>query len=60
MSYRSGASCGPPTGGRQLISTRFYSEAIVIDEADVRADEAEREAAEARRETDEWDRERER
>ncbi|WP_034272590.1 hypothetical protein [Haloechinothrix halophila] len=56
ISYRSGASCGPPEGGRQLISTRFYPEPIIIEDADVRADEAEREA-ETQRGTDERERE---
>ncbi len=37
-------------GGRQLISTRFYPEPIVITDEEIRADEAEREAEERERE----------
>jgi len=48
MTYRSGPGCSPPSGGRQLISSRFYPEPIVITDDEIRADEAERETAEQR------------
>lgn len=46
MTYRSGPCHSPPSGGRQLVSSRFYPEPIVITDAEVRADEADRAADE--------------
>lgn len=46
MTFRSGMGWSPRHDGKQLISTRFYPEPIIIEDTDLRTDEAEREAAE--------------
>lgn len=51
MTHLTGAGCSPPSG-RQLISTRFYPEPIIITDDEVHADEAEREAEAPNREAD--------